>query len=448
MSKGKIILIDDEMDVLLSWSQTLELEGYEVLTFNNPKKSLNELSRDWAGIVLTDVKMPDMSGFNLLDLVQDIDPELPVVLFTGHGDISMAIHAIRNGAYDFVEKTTSPEYLLDVVQRALEKRRLILENRALRQELDGFPNLDARLIGKTEVMEKLKATIRNIANTDVAILLIGETGSGKEQVARSLHDCGVRAENPFVAINCGAMPETIFESELFGYEPGAFTGATKRRIGKIEFSNGGTLFLDEVESMPMQLQVKLLRVLQERVVERIGGNASIEVDIRVIAASKEDLHEACNQNRFRQDLLYRLDVVTIPLPSLRECIADIPLLFEHFVNLACNRHLRPRPRLDPQFLGRLMSYDWPGNVRELNNVAERFVLGIDCDRFDTDLEDYSPPEGMDLHEQVELFEKQIIIQTLKANKGRINQSAKALKISRKTLYLRIRKFGLDKFKFR
>lgn len=234
MPNKKIILVDDEKEILLSWGQTLELEGFEVFTYSDPRLCINQISRNFPGIVLTDVKMPGMSGLELLKSIREVDPELPVVLFTAYGDISTAIQAIRDGAYNFVEKTAQPGHLIEEVQRALEKRQLILENRSLRRELLGFQNLEARLIGKTPSMEKLRNTIRNIADTNVDILLIGETGSGKEQVAKSLHHFGIRAKYPFVALNCGAMPESIFESELFGYEPGAFTGASKRRIGKIE----------------------------------------------------------------------------------------------------------------------------------------------------------------------------------------------------------------------
>lgn len=446
MPEGKVILVDDEKEVLQAWAQTLELEGYEVLTLDRPMPLLDRLSSQWPGIVLTDVKMPGMTGLDLLDRVREVDPELPVVLFTGHGDISMAIQAIRDGAYDFVEKTAPPECLLDVVHRALEKRRLVLENRALRRELDDLSDLNARLIGKTAVMKKLRATIRNIADTDVDVLLIGETGSGKEQVARCLHDFGTRKAGPFVAVNCGAMPESIFESELFGYESGAFTGAVRRRIGKIAFADRGTLFLDEVESMPLQLQVKLLRVLQERTVERLGSNRPESVDIRVIAAAKQNLHEACSKGRFREDLLYRLNVITLALPPLRERVADIPFLFEHFAKAACARHQRNLPQLEPDLVGRLLCHDWPGNVRELKNAAHRYVLGVENNRFDIGASLSAPAEG--LAGQVDQFEKYLIARTLKTHKGRINETATALHITRKTLYLRIRKFGLDKLDFR
>jgi two-component system C4-dicarboxylate transport response regulator DctD len=282
----------------------------------------------------------------------------------------------------------------------------------------------------------------------VDVLIEGETGSGKELVTRCLHDLSPRSSGPLVAINCAAMPESIFENELFGSEPGAFTGALHRRIGKIEFAHGGTLFLDEVESMPIQLQVKLLRVLQERVVERLGSNRPVGVDIRVIAASKVDLHAACRQNCFREDLLYRLNVVTVALPPLRERMADIPLLFEHFCRRACAQHMRPMPKHNPRCIDRLLHHDWPGNVRELKNAAERYVLGIDNGEFNLDIEAAPPLPTPSLARQMEQFEKHLIAQALQLHRGRINETAEGLEITRKTLYLRIRKFGLDKFDFR
>lgn len=448
MQINKVILIDDEKEVRLSWGQTLELEGFDVFTSGVPQSLPDRISRNWPGVVLSDVKMPGIDGMNLLKRIREIDAELPVVLFTGHGDISMAIQAIRDGAYDFVEKTAPPEYLIDVVRRALEKRRLVIENRELRRELGELADLEGRLIGKTAVMEKLRTTIHQIADTNVDVLIVGETGSGKELVTRCLHDLSPRSKGPFVAINCAAMPETIFESELFGYEPGAFTGASQRRIGKIEYAHGGTLFLDEVESMPLQLQVKLLRVLQERCVERLGSNQMRTVDIRVAAATKVDLHAACRDNQFREDLFYRLNVVTLALPPLRERMADIPLLFEYFIGQACDQHRRNRPAVDTGHSERLMHHDWPGNVRELKNAAERFVLGIVNGANEVGLETAAPLQTAGLAEQMEQFEKHLIAQALRTHRGRINATAETLGITRKTLYLRIRKFGLDKFDFR
>ena len=447
MSIPHVIFIDDEEDVRLSGKQTLELEGLDVVALASAEEALDHLSADWPGVVVTDIKMPRMSGLDLLARVQDIDPELPVVLITAHGDISMAINAIRDGAYDFIEKPAPPEYLIDVVRRAREKRLLVMENRALRRELSAQEGLAGRIIGESLIMAKLRETVANIAGADVDVLLIGETGTGKELVARCLHDLSRRREDRFVALNCGAIPETIIESELFGHEKGAFTGAHEKRIGKIEHAGGGTLFLDEIESMPLHLQVKLLRVIEERCVSRLGGNREIPVDIRIVAASKVNLLEASEKAAFREDLYYRLNVASIVLPPLRHHKEDIPLLFGRFVVEASAAHDRPVRALEQGKIDGLMARDWPGNVRELKNAAERFTLGL------ADLAPGQAGKGdvdgsLPLAEQSGRFEEQTIRQALKAHRGRIKDTAEALGLQRKTLYRRMLKYGLDKKDFR
>ena len=442
-NQGQVILIDDEDEVRLSGKQTLELEGFEVLAFASAEDAVTHISENWPGVVVTDVKMPKMNGFDLLKHVQDLDRELPVILITGHGDVAMAIQAIQGGAYDFVEKPAPPEYLIDVVGRALDKRRLVMENRALRDELRSTDGVEARIIGNAKSVLDLRKTIANIAKADIDVLLVGETGTGKELAARSLHDFSDRA-GAFVALNCGALPETIIESELFGHEAGAFTGANKKRIGKIEFADGGTLFLDEIESMPAHLQVKLVRVLQERVIERLGGNEVIAVDIRVIAASKIDLAGACREGAFRDDLYYRLNVATIVLPPLREREGDIALLFHHFAAEAAARYQRPVPELTASDSGRLADHPWPGNVRELKNAAERFILGLRDDSLDLAGGGAGANEPKPLAGQVADFEKHAIGQALKSHRGKITATAKALGLPRKTLYLRMKKYGLKR----
>jgi two-component system C4-dicarboxylate transport response regulator DctD len=441
----QVILIDDEEEVLLSSAQTLELEDFAVTAFRSAEAVVPLIGADWAGVIVTDVKMPRMDGIELLQKILDIDPEIPVVLVTGHGDIAMAVGAIRRGAYDFIEKPASPEHLVDVVRRATEKRRLVLENRALRRDLDGAGELERRIIGRSPAMEALRALVANIASADVDVLVVGETGTGKELVARCLHDFSQRAAGPFVAINCGAMPEAIFESELFGHEAGTFTGAQKRRVGKIEFASGGTLFLDEIESMPLHLQVKMLRVLQERLVERLGGNEAVPVDIRVIAASKVDLVAAARRGEFRSDLYYRLNVASIALPPLRDHRDDIPLLFRKFLDAACLRHRRAAPPLSVDRLALLQTHDWPGNVRELKNAAERYALGLE----DPHLAPVAPAAaGTELAPQMEAFEKQLIATTLRRHGGRVNETAADLGLPRKTLYLKMRRHGLDRADYR
>ena len=447
-NKGQVILIDDEDDVRISGSQTLELEGFDVIALGSAEDAIDHLSRDWPGVVVTDVKMPKMNGFDLLQHIQGVDRDLPVILITGHGDVAMAIKAIQGGAYDFVEKPAPPEYLIDVVRRALDRRNLVLENRALRDALQSPGGLHTRILGNSPVMERLRETIANIADTDVDVLVVGETGTGKELAARCLHDFSDRRRGQFVALNCGALPEQIIESELFGHEAGAFTGAIKKRIGKIEYADKGTVFLDEIESMPLHIQVKLLRVLQERTIERLGGNAVIPVDIRVIAAAKIDLAKACQEGVFREDLYYRLNVAKIDLPTLRDRETDIALLFHHFAATAAARHDRPAPDLPGPVMEALKTHSWPGNVRELKNAAERFVLGISAGGLDLAGAAPAPENGPALGEQVEEFEKHAIELALKNQKGKIGETAKALGLPRKTLYLRMQKYRIERDDYR
>ncbi|MBC8158880.1 MAG: sigma-54-dependent Fis family transcriptional regulator [Alphaproteobacteria bacterium] len=444
MNEGQatVILIDDEEDVLLSSQQTLELEGLTVLPFRAAEPALDHVSPDWPGVILTDVKMPLMDGMELLRRVKEVDSELPVILVTGHGDVPMALQAVRNGAYDFIEKPAPPEYLVDAVGRALATRRLVLENRALRRELATFSGMDGRIVGCSDGIERVRNTIANIADTGVDVLISGETGTGKELVARCLHEFSNRQDKEFVALNCGALPETIIESELFGHEAGAFTGAAKRRIGKIEFADGGTLFLDEIESMPFSLQVKLLRVLQERSVERLGGNKTIPVDVRVIAATKVDLVDASGRGEFREDLFYRLNVANIFVPPLRDRSADIPLLFQHFLQRACIKFGRALPDTPPDRMEELMARPWPGNVRELGNFAERYVLGLNDGDGQT-----ASSAATSLPERVEAFERQIIEEALRRNGAQVSQTATQLGIPRKKLYLRMQKYGLSRRDF-
>ncbi len=442
-----VLLIDDDHEVLDASRQTLELEGFTVEATARPENALGTLCPSWPGVVVTDVRMPGLDGFALLERVRAADPEVPVVLVTGHGDIAMAMRAVREGAYDFIEKPAEPGHLVEVVRRALAHRRLVLENRSLRAQLAGGGSLEARIIGRSSAVERLRAAVAGLADAEVDVLLFGETGTGKELVARSLHDAGRRRAGNFVALNCGALPDSIIESELFGHEPGAFTGAQGRRIGKLEHAHGGTLFLDEIESMPMHLQVKLLRVLQERVIERIGGNQPIPLDLRVVAATKVDLLRLAGEGKFREDLYYRLNVVTVPLPPLRERREDVPLLLRHFLDAASDRARRPAPPVDAAVLARLAAHGWPGNVRELRNVAERMALGLG-DGLAGGSVTGTPGGGIEpLAEQMDRIEKQLIEDALARCGGRVGETADKLGVTRKTLYLKMRHHGLHRGDF-
>ncbi|MGL4637419.1 MAG: sigma-54-dependent transcriptional regulator [Beijerinckiaceae bacterium] len=440
-----VFLIDDDRAVLEAYGQTLELSGLEVMRFATAKAAIAALARCKPLVIITDVRMPDMDGLSLLDQLTSIDKALPVILFSGHADVSMALDAMRRGAWDLLEKPADPMRLIEAVRRATAYRQLQLENRALKAGVTSGSSLESILVGNSVVMTMLRRQVATLANTEIDVLLTGDTGVGKDMVARALHSFGPRAQRHFVAINCGAIPESMIESELFGHEAGAFTGAKDKRIGRIEHADGGTLFLDEIESMPLAAQVRLLRVLQERSVERVGGNKSIAVNLRVIAAAKGDLHAHAKEGRFRSDLAFRLDVARLPLPALRERREDIPLLLKVFMAAAAKRHglAEPQP-LSEQASQRLASHDWPGNVRELRNVAERLALGL----FEPLIVDATHSPGMisttdlSLAERMKKHEATIVAQTLAEQGGRILKAAAALGISRKTLYLKMREHGL------
>ncbi|MFU6378744.1 sigma-54-dependent transcriptional regulator [Metapseudomonas otitidis] len=434
-----VLIVEDDPHVLLGCQQALILEDIPCIGVGSAEDALAQVGADFAGIVITDIRLPGIDGLELLSRLKARDRSLPVVLITGHGDISMAVNAMRDGAYDFMEKPFSPERLVEVARRALEKRSLDREVSALRRQLAGRQSLEQRIIGRSPAIQALRELIANVADTAANVLIEGETGTGKELVARCLHDYSRRRDHEFVALNCGGLPENLFDSEIFGHEAHAFTGAGKRRIGKIEHANKGTLFLDEIESMPINLQIKFLRVLQEQTLERLGSNQPIPVDCRVIAATKTDLDDAGKAGTFRSDLYYRLNVVTLELPPLRERREDILMLFEHFLQLASLRFDRPAPSLDNATASSLMAHDWPGNVRELRNVAERYALGLPALKKSGQAPDSNAPS---FAEAVEVFERNLIGQALERHAGNISQAALSLGMAKTTLFDKVKKYGL------
>ncbi len=449
MTKPTILLVDDEISVRQSIEQSLQLADYHVQSFATAKAALPYLSPDFFGILLTDIRMPDMDGLALMRESLKRDDKLPVILISGHADVSTAVSAIREGAYDLVEKPFSANQLLDRVKRAVEQRQLTLENRRLKEELASQTRLGPRIIGNSPTIKQLRRLIRNIANANTDVLIIGETGTGKELVARSLHEQSQRRDHNFVAINCGAIQEQLLSSELFGHEAGAFTDAKNKRIGKFEHANGGTLFLDEIESMAISTQIPLLRVLQERSIERLGSNTLLPLDIRVLAATKIDLKEAAERQAFREDLYYRLNVVTLELPPLRERREDIPMLFQHFVLVAAARSEAEMPALDNKALQILMEHDWPGNIRELRNIAERYVLLGESYHYDLSviMNADNNQTGLTLPEQLACFEKTLIEQALIKTKGNLPSTMQALGLPRKTLADKMKKYQLDKQRY-
>ncbi|AOE86388.1 sigma-54-dependent transcriptional regulator [Pseudomonas sp. TCU-HL1] len=434
-----VLIVEDDPHVLMGCQQALALEDIPSIGVGSAEEALAQVGEDFAGIVISDIRLPGLDGLTLLERLKARDRSLPVVLITGHGDISMAVQAMRDGAYDFMEKPFSPERLVDVARRALEQRALAREVSNLRRQLAGRQSLEQRIIGRSPAIRALRELIANVADTSANVLIEGETGTGKELVARCLHDCSRRHTREFVALNCGGLPENLFDSEIFGHEAHAFTGAGKRRIGKIEHAHQGTLFLDEIESMPLNLQIKFLRVLQEQTLERLGSNQPIPVDCRVIAATKFDLDEEGRAGRFRSDLYYRLNVVTLELPPLRDRREDILLLFEHFLQLSSLRFDRTAPELDNATVSALMAHDWPGNVRELRNVAERFALGLPVFKKSGQTPDGNEPR---FAEAVEAFEKSLLSAALERHGGNLSQACIALGMAKTTLFDKVKKYGL------
>ncbi len=448
---GSVLLVDDEAMVRDATAQWLEMSGFEVHCFSRAEPALEQIDSACPAILLTDVRMPGMDGLELMRRALERVPELPVILLTAHGDVDMATAAMREGAYDFIEKPYVPDRLVERIERACEKRRLTLENLRLQQDLASRSGLGARLIGISPAVQRLRREILTLAELDTNVIIYGETGTGKELVAQCLHEFSSRGRKQFVPINCGAIPETLIESELFGHEAGAFTHAARRRIGKFEYASGGTLFLDEIESMPLHLQIKLLRALQEHVIERLGANTPIAVDLRVVAAAKVDLRGDAN---FREDLFYRLSVSELHIPPLRERIEDVPLLFAHYAGKGAQEHGREPRSLSDHDLDALQSYAWPGNVRELKNIAIRFAVDHRvsvAELLAREVPLQSPPPAgrqyLPLSVRVADFEARLIREALERHQGNIKAVMDELDLPRRTLNQKMQRFGLSRCDF-
>jgi DNA-binding NtrC family response regulator len=446
--KPRVLIVDDEPPQLEILRLILGAEGYEAATAGSGRTALATLRRQPFEVVLTDLKMPDLSGIALLEQIQREQPGACVVLMTAHGSIDSAVEAMRKGAFDYLTKPLDRDVLLLAVSRALERTRLLSENRRLKEELRDRFRLE-NIVGEHGSMQDVLRVVRKVAPSVSTVLIYGESGTGKELVARALHAASERRDRPFFAVNVAALPETILEAELFGYEKGAFTGADARKIGLFEQASGSTLFLDEIGELKRDLQVKLLRTLQEREILRVGGTERVPVDVRLMAATNRDLEREMREGRFREDLYYRLNVIPVTLPPLRERRSDIPLLVEHFVA----RHTAPgRPRgFHPQALDALVAHSWPGNVRELESVVERTLLLAEGDL--VRLEDLPtavragagrggegqpidiPDGGLDL----EALERRLIRRALEKSAGNVTRAARLLGLTRRTLQYRIEK---------
>jgi two-component system, NtrC family, C4-dicarboxylate transport response regulator DctD len=446
---GPVLFVDDEEDLREAAGQALALDDLDTCLCAGAEEALPHLSATFPGVLVTDIRMPGTDGIALMHEALARDPELPVILVTGHGDVDLAVRSMRAGAYDFIEKPYAPARLVETVRRALDKRRLTLENRALRAaasaDAEANDPIAARLHGQSAPMRALRRHLRAVAATDADVLIEGPTGTGKELAARALHEAGDRAERPFVQINCAALPADLIESELFGHESGAFPGATRPRYGKFEHARGGTVFLDEIDSLPLALQAKLLHVVQNREVTRLGSNEAVALDLRFVAASKRDLGAAAAEGSFRADLLYRLNVVTIRMPGLDARREDIPILFLKLLTDACRRVGRPVPDVSGDTLGDIAARDWPGHVRELRNAAERVALGLDIDDAPVGPDGKAPRA---LSERMAAHEKALIAATLAAHGGSVKATYEALGLSRKGLYEKMQRHGLDRSDYR
>ncbi len=439
-----VLFVDDEEDLRIAAGQALQLADLTPALCPSPQEALAQIDRDFEGVLVTDIRMPGMDGLALMGEALKIDPELPVILVTGHGDVELAVQSMKEGAYDFLEKPYAPARLIQAVGRALEKRRLTLENRQLRAASGpvGDPVSD-HLTGRSAAMVELRKTLRAVATAETDVLFEGATGTGKEVAARALHSASARAERPFIAVNCAALPGDLIESELFGHEAGAFPGATRARYGKFEHARGGTVFLDEIDSLPFALQGKLLHAIEQRSITRLGSNDPIALDVRFVAASKRDLAQAAETGSFRADLLYRLNVVTLRLPPLAERREDIPDLFLTLLAQAAARAGQTAPDVPGAVLTALSARDWPGNVRELRNAAERMLMGLD-----PGLIAAAAPSKGSLAEQMAQHEKDLIAASLAAHDGSLKATYEALGLSRKALYEKMQKHGLNRDSFR
>jgi two-component system C4-dicarboxylate transport response regulator DctD len=448
MTTPTVLIVDDEDMVRTALEQWLRLSGFDTATAANAEEALAAIDDRHPHIVLTDVRMPGLSGMDLLRTIAERGLPTEVILITGHGDVPMAVEAMRAGAFDFLQKPYVPDQLVHSISRAAEQARLKRELADLRRKLDGGEGeLSTRLVGASRVMEELRRSVLELAAIPADIILLGETGTGKEVVARCLHDFSPRAKGPFVAVNCAAIPAELIESELFGHEAGSFTGASGQRVGKFEFANGGTLLLDEIESMPMLAQAKVLRVIQERVVERLGSNKQVPLDLRIVAASKVDLAAESQAGRFRADLYYRLNMATLDLPPLRDRGDDCVILFHHFLAEAARRFGRPAPALHPADLSALVSHGWPGNVRELKAAADRFALGLGAtgrsigDILGQRLPSTSSSEES-LAERLATYERHLIETELDRHNDSIAATAEALQVPRRTLSEKMTRLGV------
>jgi len=452
-----ILIVDDEQSIRDSLTGILQDEGFNPVTAANGEEALSRLREDKPDLILLDIWMPGMDGLETLTRIRDHQPEQMVIMMSGHGTIETAVKATKLGAHDFIEKPLSLEKLLLTIQNALKLTQLVEENRELKAKIAK----EYEMIGTSSAIIELKKQIEIVAPTSGWALISGENGTGKELVARAIHTLSQRSDKPFVEVNCAAIPEDLIESELFGHEKGSFTGATAQRRGKFDQANEGTLFLDEIGDMSLKTQAKVLRILQERKFERVGGNRTIEVDVRVIAATNKDLLRLIANGQFREDLYYRLNVIPFHVPPLRERQQDIPLLANHFLTFFCRKEGREIKALDDDALESMIRYPWPGNVRELKNLIERLVIMVPTKVIaraqlpqsiktqQQEAADTLPSHDSTLavadtfREAREEFEKEFLLRKLEENDWNVSRTAEAIEMERSNLHRKIRSYGIE-----
>ena len=445
MKRVKVLVVDDEAIVRESLGDWLKDVGYRVFTAENGHKALEVIEKEKPGIMIADLVMPGMDGIELMKRAKAQQPGIEVIIITAYASIPTAITAMKDGAYDYIEKPFCPERAELLVKKLAEHQELVEENLTLRQRLEDHYRFE-NIIAKSSKMQRVIEVIKVVAKSHATVLITGESGTGKELVARAIHSQSHRRNKPFVAVSCAALPESLLESELFGHEKGSFTGAYAQKKGKFEFANGGTLFLDEVGEMSANIQVHLLRVLEEKEFARVGGNEPIKVDVRVISATNKDLRKAIEKQEFREDLYYRLNVVSIELPPLRERREDIPLLAEHFLHKFAMENHKEITGFSPEAMEFVLDYDWPGNVRELENAIERaIILAKDSLITVADLpqENLSQARLASTGKNLKEVEKNHVLNVLRETGGNYSESARILGISRMTLYNKAREYGFD-----
>ncbi|NOY76638.1 MAG: sigma-54-dependent Fis family transcriptional regulator [Calditrichaeota bacterium] len=441
----RILIVDDEYSARDSLTKWFQVDGYQVDSAKDAYEALEKLKSKMFDIVLLDIKMPGMDGLELQEHIRELDPNIVIIIITAFASVDTAIRAIKAGAYDYVTKPFDPDDLEHIIENAMSQRKLAQENIQLRAQIEELVNFD-EIIGETPQMKRVLDLVRTVAQTDSTVLIRGESGTGKELIARAVHFNSPRRNRPLISINCGAFSESLLESELFGYEKGAFTGATKQYKGKIEIAEGGTLFLDEIGDISPKTQLNLLRVLETKKLTRLGGEKEIAVDFRLITATNRDLEEAIREGKFREDLYYRLNVFTIFLPPLRERSGDIPLLANHFLKKYAAAIHKNIESISPSAMDLLMNYPWPGNIRELENAIERAVVICKGNQIEPEhlpLQQTAKTFGFS-QQALEAVEKEHIQRILQRTGWNVTQAAKILKIDRVTLYNKIKRYGFKR----